>query len=435
MGEPNFSTTRTQYCFDTTNIKYKSRSDLFDIQRKWNTFEDVENYNDIIYQRFQIGYRDKLYYQFKSRQEYNDYRAGQELHVLKYAKTLPATTFTSISSLPMPDVVVQREPPHYVVGLPCSSTPSLPTPLASETTTNRAELAMYTYVSTYNATHHYQYNFVTNEEQIAFNRIQRQILACQAKALVKFSPDQIPDLQLWYDGTDPNGDGTLPADGALINTWVNKVAANTEYNAVAQSTNGNVPASYSLEKKALFFNNNNQYNTGYTGAPTRETMFVVFNNPDATSGTKQFFIGGETGGRGLGCGYTLVGANSCGTLNIEVAWQTETPVGSYPSGTTAMTTTIVNTDSTSIALNGGTTYSATNGLPYTSTTPMFLGGISIPVNKYMFTGYAMEIIIYNYNISIGQTHQVEGYLAWKWGFQASLPPTHPFSKRPPVVYE
>jgi hypothetical protein len=160
-------------------------------------------------------------------------------------------------------------------------------------------------------------------------------------------------------------------------------------------------------------------------------MFVVFNNPNPTDDTKQRLIGGETGGRAIGCGYTDAGDNTCGTLNMNVAWQAKTPVGSYPSGTTGVTTTIVNTDSTSIALNGGTTYSSPDGMPYTSTTPMFLGGQNTPVNTFMYTGYAMEIIIYNYNISIGQTHQVEGYLAWKWGFQARLPPTHPFSKRPP----
>ena len=44
---------RTQYPFDTTGLKYVSMSDIMRFQRQWETFEKVENYNDIIYQKLQ----------------------------------------------------------------------------------------------------------------------------------------------------------------------------------------------------------------------------------------------------------------------------------------------------------------------------------------------------------------------------------------------
>ncbi len=40
----------------------------------------------------------------------------------------------------------------------------------------------------------------------------------------------------------------------------------------------------------------------------------------------------------------------------------------------------------------------------------------------------MEAICYYGDLSVGQRQQVEGYLAWKWGLQTSLPSTHPFAK-------
>lgn len=52
-----------------------------------------------------------------------------------------------------------------------------------------------------------------------------------------------------------------------------------------------------------------------------------------------------------------------------------------------------------------------------------------------------EIIVYNIVLPTAQIQQIEGYLAWKWGMQSSLPSTHPYYKfvpsfqiyTPPVV--
>lgn len=41
-----------------------------------------------------------------------------------------------------------------------------------------------------------------------------------------------------------------------------------------------------------------------------------------------------------------------------------------------------------------------------------------------------EIIVYNSEISIAQLQQVEGYLAWKWALQTSLPTSHLYYKFP-----
>jgi hypothetical protein len=46
-------------------------------------------------------------------------------------------------------------------------------------------------------------------------------------------------------------------------------------------------------------------------------------------------------------------------------------------------------------------------------------------------GFINEILIYDLNISIAERQQIEGYLAWKWGFQARLPGNHPFKFFPP----
>ena len=46
-------------------------------------------------------------------------------------------------------------------------------------------------------------------------------------------------------------------------------------------------------------------------------------------------------------------------------------------------------------------------------------------------GTLQELIIYSTTLSITQRQQVEGYLAWKWTLQSSLPTTHPYKLFPP----
>jgi hypothetical protein len=42
-----------------------------------------------------------------------------------------------------------------------------------------------------------------------------------------------------------------------------------------------------------------------------------------------------------------------------------------------------------------------------------------------------EIIVFSASLTTSQRQQVEGYLAWKWGLQSSLPSTHAYAKSPP----
>lgn len=52
-----------------------------------------------------------------------------------------------------------------------------------------------------------------------------------------------------------------------------------------------------------------------------------------------------------------------------------------------------------------------------------------------FTGGVAEILIYNAILSTADRQQVEGYLAWKWGFQVDLPSNHPFKNAAPYTFK
>jgi hypothetical protein len=168
MSQPaNLKPKRTAYPFSDVNTRYKSRGEILKMQDQWDTFERIENYNDIIYQLFEQGFRSNKYYVFASDQEFKNYRAGQQLHVITYPNLAPST-FNPISERPMPDVPI-RSPVSYETNV-SRDVLSSPTPTASESAGIQADLEVYTYVSTYNAAHRLKYQFVDDEEKTAYER-------------------------------------------------------------------------------------------------------------------------------------------------------------------------------------------------------------------------------------------------------------------------
>jgi hypothetical protein len=155
------------------------------LTRQWDTFERIENYNDIIYQKLQVGDRSSTYWQFVNASEQKDYNAGQMLHI-NFFTSLPASTFTSISARAMPSVPVVVPAPTF------SMTPSICIPqtsaiAASAYAQQQTDTTIYVYVSTYNRAHAYKYIFPTNEEFMAYNR---------GKDAVNFAANQVEFMSI-----------------------------------------------------------------------------------------------------------------------------------------------------------------------------------------------------------------------------------------------
>jgi hypothetical protein len=248
-------------------------------------------------------------------------------------------------------------------------------------------------------------------------------------SIKNFSPLNITGLQLWFDAADPNGNGVVPANGATLSTWVDK-SGNARNATVAP---GKIAGTYSTSNRAVnFAASNTGYVTSYTANPSLETMFVVFNNP-SPSFNNNMVIGGPQGARSLSGGYAGGGAGvgAVSYLNNAVTWagMASMPAGSYTSGTTVITTGQVNGLTTSISQNGGTIYSNTTTSAFSNVTTYLGTDYTNPV--YYYIGFEMEVIFYNSLLSLLQRQSMEGYLAWKWGLQGSLPSNHPFRSYPP----
>ena len=173
---------RTQYPVNLSNIKYRTRMETLNLTRQWDTFERIENYNDIVYQKLQVGDRSTTYWQFVNASEQKDYTAGQMLHI-NFFTSLPASTFTSISSRAMPNVPVVSPAPSFSVSGP-TCIPQTSAISASAYTEQQTDINIYVYVSTYNHAHKYKYNFPTNDEFMSYNRGQDAV--CFAANQVSF---------------------------------------------------------------------------------------------------------------------------------------------------------------------------------------------------------------------------------------------------------
>lgn len=176
---------RQPFLFDLSGVKCKSRSEILTMQRQWNTFEEIENYNDQIYNRFCQGLRDKPYYQFRDMTEKNDYRIGQMLHVNRYpwittdaristVAGVQVSTLASISDRQIPNVKIIAGPQNYSqVSKSCGPTSTMLT--QAEYMAQQAENTIYAHVSTYNVLHKYKYAFTSDEEKLMYLRAERRM--------------------------------------------------------------------------------------------------------------------------------------------------------------------------------------------------------------------------------------------------------------------
>jgi hypothetical protein len=236
-------------------------------------------------------------------------------------------------------------------------------------------------------------------------------------AVSSFVPTSIAGIQVWLDGKDPAGTGTAPANNATISTWSDK--SGNGYNFTAS-----VAATYSSAYTSVSFANS-LYSSSYTAAPTAETAFIVFNYASGGGGA---VVAGYSGARGIWCGNSGGGANSVGIVNTLIAWCAVTSSGTTTPATTTLTTARIASGTSYISLNGSTTF-ASGGTGFTGGTVTYLGREA--GTSFGYTGYVMEIIFYNSDLSLANRQKVEGYLAWKWGSQASLAAGHPYLSAAP----
>jgi len=232
-----------------------------------------------------------------------------------------------------------------------------------------------------------------------------------------FTPASLPNLTIWLDASVAS---SVILSGANVTAWNDRSGSNYNLSNVGTVTTATL-------------NGSNVINFGASRMVTTSSVF-----PWRTKFV-QFYVARANGGgmlisqwsnsayvsytytannalmqvNGVGCTDSV--GNPSGVVNAWFLWT----IG-YNNGT----------NGTPYAVNGTARTTTTFGPVVDSTpvAPVFFNGNG---NGQFDTSQMAEFIQYNNTLTLAQSQQVEGYLAWKWGLQGNLPANHPYKNAPP----
>ena len=245
-----------------------------------------------------------------------------------------------------------------------------------------------------------------------------------SKNIWGFDPRTIPGCALWLDPADTS---TVTLNGSNVSQLRDK--SGLGYN-MSQSTAGNQPT-YST---AL---NGNRMLTFTQASSTRlsNVSFPAFIGPRAASYFLVEYNMTGTGNPGpfgysAGPNFGIIMQYNAGFTGGLQPFQSG--ITSFTSGTPRLTFLYkANNGTNMIGFVNGTSQSVSD-----STSGTYSGTFSVGSGPNGFiSGNICELIIFNTVLTTAQRQQIEGYLAWKWQLQTSIPTTHPYlSLRPHLQY-
>jgi hypothetical protein len=229
-----------------------------------------------------------------------------------------------------------------------------------------------------------------------------------------FTPKSIVGCTLWVDAADPAGTGVMPANGASLTTWVDKSGTGTNLTGNGSPTLGTYNGLRIVNFSSSYFQN-----TSYTQSGPLTIIFIGKMNAGADWQTFSDNVSGVGPYVGLQIETpnkrTAFRYGGTATTNVEI-W----------------TLTYSSSDNTVFNVNGTDVRGAGvgyGGIGFTNGVRLGYAGN----NSSYLNGWIGEYFIYNTALTITQYQQIEGYLAWKWGLQVSLPGTHPYLGAAPTA--
>jgi len=282
-----------------------------------------------------------------------------------------------------------------------------------------------------------------------------------------FDPRSIPGCTIWLDGADiTTFTPANPTSGTTITAWLDKASgfSFTPGAINVQSSNGTVLTpvgpTYVTGGGAFFSNATQAIGTGeralgiYQAGVTTPLFFVPNQNmtmiiaSSATSNNTlrriaQMGTYPSTANPNFLLGPQM-GVSEGGSVIFDVGpaqLNYSTSTATYSTATGLRVDTMISAPAaTQWWWTNGVLNTFTNSNIYTSTFSnypvnfFFLGAYTNTVDgNRCYLGNIYEVLFYSNALTTSQRQTVEGYLANKWGFKASLPTTNPFRAYPPLV--
>jgi hypothetical protein len=255
-----------------------------------------------------------------------------------------------------------------------------------------------------------------------------------------FQPIQVSGCTVWLDGADPNGNGIIPANGSSVASWVDKSSNGMSVSAASSQPTYSRGIQNGLG--AVTYNGSQNLTTGnvlaskFAGNTVNLTLFCVFSFSNTVTGSTYaspfcWANAGDVPRIALSAGNNAdgvmmdVGSNVIGRTTFSV------PPPTFDN-TFYFISYFKNGVNTQLNLNGSNKATTSNQATtqFGSSSYAFNVGNGYANSAYFMRGNVGEILFYNSTLSTQNFQLVEGYLAWKWGLQASLPSSHPYKNAP-----
>ena len=238
-----------------------------------------------------------------------------------------------------------------------------------------------------------------------------------------FSPANISGINLWLDAQ-------VPANVILTDTQVTGWNDSTATNNFTKNATGTIEyAKPGINgRPALNFLTANPTKTFLQTttnlAPTNQlSLFMVLSQTGTGAGNSELFF--------TRLDYTYFdlfnNTNSTGNLTLDARSAVERNTGSNIVNSTNNIISLVLDTAGSVYLNGSATSVANTSFAGTSLN----ASLNWAISGGAFKGYIGELITYPSVLTDTNRQKIEGYLAWKWGLQTSLPAGHPYKSAPP----
>lgn len=229
---------------------------------------------------------------------------------------------------------------------------------------------------------------------------------------------------VWYDSADPT---MVRNTGTTLTAWYNKGTS-------GGLTNGTLTGT-------ITYGASSQNNTPVVGLDGTAS-FSFPSTSATTSGPFAIFTVSKSTTNSVapicdGAYHVSVGFNNATQLYVGISGQAQTySLLTIPDARTEMKLYSIVASGTgsnsSVSINGSIVPINTGNLTNLAGTPIYTypntsAGSTAAATRRMGSIVVGETIVYMGEITSTQRQQIEGYLAWKWGLQANLPASHPYS--------
>ncbi len=253
-------------------------------------------------------------------------------------------------------------------------------------------------------------------------------------------PTDVAAITLWFDGNDPNGTGIAPANGATLTTWVNKgtasvsitTAGSPTYEANFAGGNGSVrfpgSASFRDDTTSFVLQNKTFYLVGSTYDSSVSTQGFIGFTPSGSMYAAQNGIAYQAGESAYNNKFGFLQAFTNGGYYVNYL----SPYGATP---LAIYEDTCATRACEIYVNGSSLSSQTLSYTPGNATGFLIGRRTVGGYEFLRGNICEIIAISNNTLGTSDRQKIEGYLAWKWGLQGSLPADHPYkAAKPQIAY-